>query len=145
MFRLFSLLILFVFISSTAYSQENTQAKLQQRKYEEKMLEKRDELIQDFLEGLEVDDFQKAIIEQKINSYIQKKEAIYKEGHKSYVLKEKIEVLDNTHFQDISSMLSSETMAEIKDFLGSNDSSSEKKKKKRKKKNQDQDNQDDNN
>lgn len=137
MVRLLSLCFFLCLLGQTGFSQVSTQAKLQRQKYEEKIQEKRNTLIQDFLDDLDVDDFQKEIIEQKLHSYIQKKEALYREGNKSYVLKEKIEVLDSTHFQDIATMLSSETMAQIKDFISLKEDPTKSKSKKRKNKKRD--------
>jgi hypothetical protein len=102
-------------------------------RYEKESKEKQDKFIQDFLDELGVDAFQKEIIKQNLYAYIEKKQKIYKLGLKSYEFEDEVKKLNETHFLDIQYLISEGTMNEIQKLIkGDNNKKKEKNKKKKK-------------
>ena len=104
----------------------------QKKEFQEK-LEKH---IQNFINKLEVDEFQKHIIKQKLHSYFVEKMSLFKSGIKNReALEEKIQQLNNTHFNDLKEMTPVHIQDSIQKFIKIKEmKSNSRKKKKRKKK-----------
>ena len=104
----------------------------QKKEFQEK-LEKH---IQNFINKLEVDEFQKHIIKQKLHSYFVEKMSLFKSGIENReALEDKIQQLDNTHFNDLKEMTPVNIQDSIQKFIKIKEiKSSSRKKKKRKKK-----------
>jgi len=136
--RIFKITLLFLAFSTPVFSQSSDEEKLRAEQ-EEKALETLNERIQEFLSGLDSDDFQKEIIKQKLNSYYQAKKAIFMDASLKYFERdEKLTSLDNTHFTDIKEVISDDAMEKIKVFIkdaGTTLKKQKKKEKKRKNKN----------
>ena len=108
----------------------------QRLKYEAEMEQKKKEYISDFVGTLKVDDFQKEIIKQQMESYFEEFKKINLLGLKKFKHKTYIENLDDTHFTDLKAMITEEQMSKIMDALkGKWNRNEEKKKKKKKRKN----------
>lgn len=104
-------------------------------KHKQKMEERKDEFIANFLTTLEADDFQKQIIKQSINSFFDARSAIYKmEFEHSIDRKEAIKKLEDTHFKDLEELISKNDMKKIKEMIKGNFDEKEVKKEKKKKK-----------
>lgn len=105
-------------------------------KYEQKLEERKDEYIANFLTTLEADDFQKEIIKQYLNSYFEAKKEVLKVKYERIFDREQaIKKLDESHFKDLEELISENDMTKIKDMIkGDFDESEVKKKKKKKKK-----------
>jgi len=128
---IFISILLSLAFTNTVFTQKLSKEEAQKR-YEKAYKDKQDEFIQDFLDELDVDEFQKEIIKQKLYSYIQEKQVLFKEGLKSYELEGVVEKLNETHFLDIQDLISKDTMNKIQELIkGEN----KKKKKKKKRKN----------
>ena len=108
-------------------------------KYEQKLEERKDEFIANFLTTLEADDFQKEIIKQYINSYFEaKKEVLKVKYERTFDREEAIKKLDESHFKDLEELISESDMSKIKDMIkGGFDEKEVKKKKKKKRKKKD--------
>ncbi|SDS46283.1 hypothetical protein SAMN04515667_2234 [Formosa sp. Hel1_31_208] len=133
--KTFNLTVLLCFtLMSTAFSQSREEkAKL---KYEAQMEEKKEEYISDFLATLNIDDFQKEIIAQTMESYFEEFKKINMLGLRELERQELINKLDDSHFKDVKTMVSEDDMSSIMDAVkGKWKKNSKKKKKKRKEKN----------
>ena len=135
--KTFNLTVLLCFtLMSTAFSQSREEkAKL---KYEAQMEEKKEEYISDFLATLTIDDFQKEIIAQTMESYFEEFKKINLLGLRELERQELINKLDDSHFKDVKAMVSEDNMSRIMDAVKGKwkkNSKKEKNKKKRKEKN----------
>ena len=109
--------------------------------YEKDLREKLDVHIQNYISELEVDDFLKHIIKQRLESYYDEKLAIIKrEGENREDKQKRLEYLNDNHFNELKGLTTEEVLVSIQDFIRSdlkavNNRKKEKKKKKKKKKN----------
>jgi hypothetical protein len=109
-------------------------------KYEQKLEERKDEYIANFITTLEADDFQKEIIKQYLNSYFEaKKEVLKVKYERIFDRDQAIKKLDESHFKDLEELISENDMTKIKNMIKGDFDEDEvkKKKKKRKKKKKD--------
>ena len=121
-----------LFISS-AFSQTTDERNKQ--KYEAEVEQKKMEYINDFIGTLKVDDFQNEIIKQNMVSYFDELKKINLLGLRDFERKTKIESLDDSHFTDLTALVTDEQMLKIMDAIkGKWDHGEEKKKKKKKEK-----------
>lgn len=103
-------------------------------KYEQKVEERKDEYIANFLTTLEADDFQKEIIKQYLNSYYDAKSELIRAKYEHKLdRKDAIKKLDESHFKDLEELISKNDMAKIKDLIKGDFDEKEVKKKKNKK------------
>ncbi len=134
-FRICKITIVLLAMSSFSVSAQNDDAEKQRAAFEKKALEELDSLTQEFVSQLQVDDFQKEIIKQKIHTYFQERKKIYYNQHLKYFEREEqLSILTNTHFSDIKEMIIEETMEQIKTFVKDGGAEMKKEKKKKKKK-----------
>jgi lipase chaperone LimK len=116
-------------------AQRNDDAEKQRAEYEKKVQEEMTERIQIFADGLNVDDFQKEIIKQKMHSFYDERKSIYMDASLKYFERdEQLKALEYSHFSDIKEMISEETMSKIQSFIKDAGSSIKNEKKKKKKK-----------
>lgn len=106
----------------------------QRLKYEADMENKKKEYINDFVGSLKVDDFQKEIIKQQMESYFEEYKKINLLGLREFEHKAYIQKLDDTHFVDLKAVITAEQMGQVMDALKGKWSHSEEKKKKKKEK-----------
>ncbi len=133
--RIYLALCFLLTMGSTLQAQTVEEHKKQ--KYEEEVEEKKQEYINDLVATLDVDDFQKEIIKQTMDSYFEKIKGIHAQNIPLFEKKGQIEQLDITHFKDLKTIISEEAMNKIMDALkGKWDKKKEKRKKKRKKRKQ---------
>ncbi|SDB40292.1 hypothetical protein SAMN03097699_1134 [Flavobacteriaceae bacterium MAR_2010_188] len=130
---LFTLLFSFNFVSAQGDSKQEQQ----RAKYEKEVQQRQNEMISDFVEELKVDDFQKEIISQKLHSYVQRKTEILKQSNREIERRERLDILDRTHFADVAVMSTPEVMNQIQDFITMKNPPKKKKKKKNKSKDSD--------
>lgn len=103
--------------------------------YDKIIQEKLEVHINNYVNGLEVDEFQKHIIKQKLESYYSERMAIVKkEGMDRDTKKKSIEYLENNHFNDIKNITSAEVQESIQEFIRTDPNTTSNKKEKRKKK-----------
>ncbi len=135
-FKLCKITLLFFAINSlTVVGQSQSDAQKQQEAYEKKVHEQLEELTSKFLGQLEVDDFQKEIIKQKIQTYYQVRKKIYTDQTLKYFERdEQLEALVINHFYDIKELVSEDTMGQIQSFVKDGGAAIKKEKKKNKKK-----------
>lgn len=95
---------------------------------------KKKEYINDFVGSLKVDDFQKEIIKQQMESYFEEYKKINLLGLREFEHKAYIQKLDDTHFVDLKAVITAEQMGQVMDALKGKWSHSEEKKKKKKEK-----------
>jgi len=108
------------------------------KKQEEEFHERLENHIQSFMITLDIDDFQKHIIKQKLDSYFVEKLSILKSGiQNQFALEERIELLDNTHFNDIKEMTPLNIQDSIQKFIKIKEIAPIKSKKEKRKKNKD--------
>ncbi len=134
-FRIFKIALLLLVISTTqSFSQSQDDVEKQREEFDKKVKEELDLRIHKFVSQLQADDFQKEIIKQKLNSYYVEQKAIYTNSSLKYFERDqKISDLNNSHFEDIKSMISDDTMDQIQLFIKDVGSTLEKQKKKKKK------------
>lgn len=101
-------------------------------KYEAEMEQKKREYINDFVGTLKVDDFQKEIIKQQMESYFVEFQKINMLGLREFERKTYVQNLDDSHFRDLKAMITEEQMSKIMDALKGKWNHSEEKKKKKK-------------
>ena len=143
------ILVVFILISSSTtfaqnYNQRGRQGSIvpradttpSQEENEKEFQEKLDIHIQNFINKLEVDDFQKQIIKQKLGSYFVEKMALLKNGTENREgMEEKMKHLDNTHFNDLNEMTPIHIQDSIQKFIKTGPSQNDNRKKgKRKRK-----------
>lgn len=130
-------LFLILVSSNQVLSQNDQAAKKQIEKMEKEIKIKQEEYVDDFIASLEVDDFQKEIIKQKIHSYFEVRKTIFTTYTQEFKRNELVEQLDATHFLDIIEMVSEDTMNKIVESVKGTGSAKDKKKKKKKNKKND--------
>ncbi|EDP70545.1 hypothetical protein FBALC1_07298 [Flavobacteriales bacterium ALC-1] len=138
-----------IFLGLNAYSQVgrnmNDRLPRAQREPTEKDIARRDRMIKErkdkfianFLTTLEADDFQKEIIKQHLNSFYDAKVEIFKTKFEHAIDREAaIKKLEDTHFVELTELISKGDMAKIKEMItgGFDEKEVEKEKKKKKKK-----------
>lgn len=98
--------------------------------------ERKDEYIANFLTTLEGDDFQKEIVKQTLNSFYDKRMALYQVRYeRSIDRKDAANKLEESHFKELRELISEADMAKISEMIaGEFDEKEVKKKKKEKKK-----------
>ena len=106
----------------------------QKLKNEAEMEKKKKEYINDFVGTLKVDDFQKEIIKQQMESYFEEFKKINLLRLREFEHKALVQKLDDTHFADLKAMITEEQMEKIMDALKGKWNHSEEKKKKKKEK-----------
>ncbi|MBR9914945.1 MAG: hypothetical protein GYB32_08990 [Algicola sp.] len=132
---IFKYLLLCFFVTTSAFAQTE-QEKAQMEKYKEKLEGKKQAYIKDFIATLKVDDFQKEIITQSMDTYFDEVTKIHKLGLRELERKDAINKLDAQHFTDVKAIVSEDTMDKIMDAVkGEWDHKEAKKKQKRRKKN----------
>ncbi len=108
------LVVILVSCHNMIYSQNVPPNESQKVRMEQKMEERKQDYINNFLYTLEVDEFQKEIIRQKLNSFFDEKINILKRPYKrSIEFQEAITSLENSHFKDIEEMVTKTTMTKI--------------------------------
>lgn len=129
--KLFFFLLFFSFYSLATHSQNSNEKQIQEMKeqYEADKLE----FIENLVSSLSVDDFQKEIIKQKLNSYFDEKQKIHQANFPSYIREEKLNELDRTHFTELKDICKDEVISKIQEAV--KNPLEHKKKNKRKKKN----------
>lgn len=106
----------------------------QRLKYEAEVEEKKQEYIDDFIGTLNVDDFQKEIIKQQMESYFEEFKKINLLQLRKLAHQEQVQKLDDTHFTDLKVMVTEDQMSKIMDAVKGKWNHSEEKKKNKKKK-----------
>lgn len=106
----------------------------QRLKYEAEVEDRKQEYISDFIGTLTIDDFQKEIIKQQMESYFEELKKINLLQLKKFEYEEKIQKLDDTHFSDLKTMITEAQMAKIMDAVKGKWNHAEEKKKKKKEK-----------
>ena len=75
------------------------------------MEERKDEYIANFLTTLEGDDFQKEIVKQTLNSFFEKRVALYQINYeRSIDRKDAAKKLEESHFKDLKELISEDDM-----------------------------------
>ena len=121
-------------VSLPSYSQTSDDVEKQREEFEKKAEEELTRRINAFVVELNVDDFQKEIIKQKLHSYYKEQRLIYTNNELKYFERDElITNLNNTHFEDINNMLSEDTKDQIQLFIKDVGTTLEKEKKKKKK------------
>lgn len=113
---------------------EPTEKEIEKRKRQ--IAERREELIDTFISTLEADDFQKQIIKQYMNSYVDEKMSLIQTKFSRLEERERAyKNLEDTHFKDLEGLISENDMEAIKSFInGDFDEKKAKKERKKKKK-----------
>ncbi|RCT54114.1 hypothetical protein [Winogradskyella sp. KYW1333] len=139
--------IVFLFLSLNVLSQtrrdrmgnpqvnrEPTEQEIAKR--EREIEQRKQEYISNFLTTLEADEFQQVIIRQHLNSYYDAKLSILKTPfERSFDRANAIKHLENTHFEELKTLISEGDMNKIQDMIeGDFDEKAVKKEKKKKKK-----------
>jgi hypothetical protein len=130
-FLIFTLFFILINFNNTFAQSDD--AKKQMEKIEKEMDKRQAEYINDFLSTLEVDDFQKEIIKQRMHSYFEAKKTIYVSEPKQFKRDQLVEQLDATHFLDIKEMITEDTMSKIMESVKGTASKKDTNKKKKKK------------
>ena len=131
---LFTTFFCYILFINNFYSQASEEK--QRLKYEAEIEERKQEYISDFIETLDADDFQKEIIKQQMESYFDELKKINLLQLRKLDHEEQIQKLDDTHFTDLTAMITEAQMSKIMDAVkGKWNHSEEKKKKKKKEKN----------
>jgi len=133
--RICKITIVLLAINSFSVSAQNVDAEKQRAEYEKKVWVELDSRIQEFLSDLQVDDFQKEIVKQKIQSFFQERKKIYLNSYLKYFERdEQLSMLTSTHFLDIKDMITDDIMEQIQTFVKDGGAEMKKNKKKNKKK-----------
>lgn len=135
MSRLILSLLFILTLQTTVFAQKSTEER-QKKEYEEKVEEQKQKFIQDFLSTLDIDAFQKEIIDQHMYSYFDEALKIQNLNLKSYEMKDELDKMRARHFIDVKAIVSEEIMQKIDDAVtGKWDPKKEKKKRKKSKRN----------
>ncbi|WP_026752907.1 hypothetical protein [Sediminibacter sp. Hel_I_10] len=137
MIRIFTILLCFFSLHTTLNAQNATDEKEKER-YEEQVEENKQKFLNEFIKTLDVDDFQKEIIRQTMDSYFDEVVKISKLGLKSFEAKDEVVKMRARHFTDVRAIVNEDVMMKIEDALtGKWNPKDEKKKRKKRKKNND--------
>ena len=107
------LMVCFFSLSTNGFSQSQEEKQRQERLEEAE--ERKNEYIKDFVGTLEVDEFQKVIITNTMNSYFDEVNKIIKYEIPSYQKKTLIEELDAVHFNDLKTIVSEDVYVKVKE------------------------------
>lgn len=146
--KIFLTIFILSIFSSLSYGQRRGQGRQRQQqipqnvdpekekaKFAERAEVAKKKYIAEFVGSLDIDEFQKEIISQTMDSYFVELGKINKLGLNSFEREEYIELYDKEHFKDVKEIVSEDVMAKIMDAIkGKWDRNEEKKKKKKKKK-----------
>ncbi|MBU2930232.1 hypothetical protein [Winogradskyella psychrotolerans] len=132
------LLIFTIILTLNSNAQSNREPSEQEiAKYEREAEERKEEYIANFLTTLEADDFQKQIIKQTINSFLDEKIALFKIKYEHRLDREAaVKKLEDTHFLELKELISEDDMTKITELIKGDFNEKEvvkEKKKKRKK------------
>lgn len=106
--------ILIFSFTALAFSQGTTPNESQKERFAQKMEERKQEYISNFLYTLDADEFQKEIIKQKLITFFDEKMVIMKTPFKRTIeFDEAVRKLENSHFNDIENMVTEDTMKKI--------------------------------
>ena len=130
----FALICVFT-LHFNGFSQSETKEENERKRFEREMKEKKAEYIQNLVDDLNVDDFQKEIITQKLDSYYDEVAKIYKLNVPTFQKKQLVLDLGPKHFEDIKAMVSEEVMVKILEGARGENQDKDKKKRKNKRKN----------
>ncbi|MEM6516894.1 MAG: hypothetical protein AAF688_11975 [Bacteroidota bacterium] len=134
-------LLLFLMVCPIILHAQSKSEERLKEEYEEKVEKNKQDFISDFLKTLEVDDFQKEIISQTMDSYFDELQKLQKTGLRPYEAKDAVRKMRESHFSDVKAIVTEETMNKIEDALtGKWNPKDEKKKKRKRRKNKDKDN-----
>lgn len=131
MFKYFLIAVLFCLSCSTVNAQRNDREKAKIERYEKDMEKKQAEYILDFVNELNVDDFQKEIITQKLHTYFETKKTLFTTDIESFRRKELLQELDRTHFLDIKEMCTEDVYNAITEKIKQKGKQKKSKKKKK--------------
>jgi len=133
MIRYLFIIISCTFLFSTqGFSQTAAQIRYDKERFEEKSNEIKAQLIGDIIDSLKVDDFEKQIVTQSIESYFTEVTKIYMLDLPVFEKKDLITQLDGRHFEDLKTILDQEQI----DFILSQIKGDWKKNQKKKKRKQ---------
>ncbi|MGB3607329.1 MAG: hypothetical protein WA775_10825 [Psychroserpens sp.] len=136
---LLKVFIISLILSFNSFAQQNNLSDSEQNRlnrYQEEAENNKREYISDFMSTLEIDEFQREIIFQALNTYFEKFINIQKTTLKRTERTAAIEHLDDYHFKDVRSIVSEATMSKIMDAVkGKWDKKAFDKEKKRKRRN----------
>ncbi|WP_027126912.1 hypothetical protein [Gelidibacter mesophilus] len=129
----FFMLILSV---TTTYAQTQDAMEKEREKYMQKQLEDYRDRVDTYVQLLDIDDFKKQIVKQKIDDFYKKRNDImYSELFQEYEREPLIEELKSTHFVDVKELYTEETIASILRFIKDNKNEIKKLQKTKNKKN----------
>lgn len=129
----FFMLILSV---TTTYAQTQDAMEKEREKYMQKQLEDYRDRVDTYVQLLDIDDFKKQIVKQKIDDFYKKRNDImYSELFQEYEREPLIEELKSTHFVDVKELYTEETIASILRFIKDNKTEIKKLQKTKNKKN----------
>lgn len=132
------LAILTFMLSVLGFSQTEAEIKYERERYEERSKEIRAQVVNDIVEALKVDAFEKQIITQSIESYFVEVTKIFMYDLPAFEKQDLVTQLDARHFNDLKTILEQEQIDFILAQLKGDwkkDQKSKKRKKKRKKDN----------
>lgn len=127
------IIVFFLTVCSYGFSQTAAEIKYDKERYEEKTKEIKNEIINDITGALNLDDFEKQIVTQSIESYFEEVTKIYTYEVPVYEKQDLVNQLDARHFNDLKTILEQEQIDFIINQL-KGDWKKDKKKKKRKNK-----------
>jgi len=136
--NLFLIIITVCIYNSNGFSQTAAEIKYNKEHYEEKSNEIKAQLISDIIEALNVDDFEKQIVTQSIESYFVEVTKIYVLDLPAFEKQDLVTQLEGRHFNDIKTIITQEQIDFILNQIkGDWKKNQKKKKRKKRKKNKD--------
>ncbi|MFK7781972.1 hypothetical protein [Psychroserpens sp.] len=114
-----------------------TKAEKERAKIEDKIEMKLSQYIANIIDGFDLDEFQKHILTQRLNTYYDELKKINLLNIKEHEKTALVNDLDSIHFKDIEEMLGEEFVDKLIEKAKGNDKSDQKKKKKKRKKKRD--------
>lgn len=115
-----SLFVLFLSIP-TAHAQTKEAMEKEREKYMEKQMEQYRNRVDTYVKLLNVDDFKREIIKQKIDGfYIKRNQIMFSETYQEYEKKPMLDQLKVSHFSDVKELYTEEIIASILRFIEDN-------------------------
>lgn len=115
----FSILMLFISVTN-AYSQSSDAQEKERERFVKKQFEEYNQRVDLYTSLLDIDDFKRQILKQKVDDFYQQRQRILMSELPEYEKEAMVDKLKFTHFEDVEELYSESTIASVQRFLSDN-------------------------
>lgn len=115
----FSILMLFISVTNV-YSQKADAQEKERERFVRKQFEEYNQRVDLYTSLLDLDDFKRQILKQKVDDFYQQRQRIMMSELPEYEKEAMVDQLKFTHFEDVEELYSESTIASVQRFLSDN-------------------------